>query len=95
MEWSEIHIPLMVISDGFLGYGTVYPGRLDALMAKEFLDLLNRHTGCEQVCGAGPSEPVGMDAFHAGRAADTVYDVFQTAAGKAVMGSLTADKKEH
>ena len=34
-----------------------------------------------------------MDAFHPGRAADAVYDVFQTAAGKAVMGSLTADKK--
>lgn len=89
----EVHVPLVIVSYRFLRHCAVYPRGLNALMAKEFLYLLDGHTSCKEVCRTCPAEAVRVDAFHSRRVADTVYEIFQTTAGKAVMGSLTTDKE--
>ena len=83
----------MVLLYCFLIDSTVDAGSLYALMAKEFLDLLNWHTCIKKVCCAGSSEPVGMNIAYICGLADSVYDIFQPAACKPFMGSFTADKQ--
>lgn len=58
---SEVHVAFMVVLHGFLCHGTVNPGGLNALMPKEFLHLLNGHSGVKQVGGACPAEAVRVD----------------------------------
>lgn len=83
----------MVITHGFLSHGTVYPGGFNALVAEEFLYLLNRHTSCQEIRCTCPPEAVRVNIFYACRAADAVNDIFQPAPGKAVMWSFTADEE--
>lgn len=90
---SEVHVAFMVVLHGFLCHGTVNPGGLNALMPKEFLHLLNGHSGVKQVGGACPAEAVRVDIFYACRAADPVDDIFQSPSCKTVIWSLAADKE--
>lgn len=89
----EIHVSLMIIPDRFLSHCAIDPCCVNALMAKKFLDLFDGHTGCKQICCTCSSEPVRMDILNAGGSADAVYDIFQAAPGKSIMGSFTADKE--
>ena len=93
MAWLEIHVTFMVIPHGFLRNCTIDTGGFNTLVAKKFLYLFDRHTGGQKVSRACPAETVRVDVLHASRATDAVDDIFQPASCKAVMGSLTADKK--
>lgn len=89
----EIHVAFVVIANGFLRHGAVYPGGFNTFMAKKLLHLLNRHTGGQEIRCTRPPEAVRVDTLHSGCFTDAVNDIFQTAPGKAVMRSLTADEE--